>query len=247
MPLLWVEIVSAHDVVSAGLRAIIQAELGSHVFTTVGPVDGEPDLIFYDVIGLHEGDGSDLDHWVKETASTVIAVGRDLRPDLTSLAFERGAEAAIPVGVSAEELIETVQAAMAGSLEDAPAVTEATDGAQPGDDVGFSRREADIIRLITLGRTNQEIAETLFLSINSVKTYIRSAYRKIDATNRVQAVAWAVQHGFPLTDSTDSLTHRACRSGCSSPAPWSGRRACVAVSTPGTSAGPGSCGSTRCR
>jgi DNA-binding NarL/FixJ family response regulator len=203
MPLLWVEIVSAHDVVAAGLRSIIQADLSSHVFTTIGPVDGEPDLIFYDVIGLHEGDGSDLDYWVKETASTVIAVTRDLRPDLTSLAFDKGAEAAIPIGVTAEDLIEAVQAAMTGSVEDATAVTEATDATGPGSEAGFSNREADIIRLVTLGKTNQEICEALFLSINSVKTYIRSAYRKIGATNRVQAVAWAVQHGFPLPDPVD--------------------------------------------
>jgi len=203
MPLLWVEIISTHDVVSAGLRAIIQAELGSHVFTTVGPVDGEPDLIFYDVIGLHEGDGSDLDHWVKDTASTVIAVTRDLRPDLTALAFDKGAQAAIPIGVAAAELIDAVQAAMTGSVEDASAVTEVADATRPGQEVGLSQREADIIRLVTLGKANQEIAETLFLSINSVKTYIRSAYRKIGATNRVQAVAWAVQHGFPLTDAGD--------------------------------------------
>jgi DNA-binding NarL/FixJ family response regulator len=203
MPLLWVEIVSAHDVVAAGLQSIIQADLGSHVFTTAGPVDGEPDLVFYDVIGLHEGDGADLDYWVKDTASTVIAVTRDLRPDLTALAFDKGAEAAIPIGVTAEDLIEAVQAAMSGSVEDGSAVTEATDASGPGSEAGLSSREADILRLVTLGKTNQEIAASLFLSINSVKTYIRSAYRKIEATNRVQAVAWAVQHGFPLTGAAD--------------------------------------------
>jgi DNA-binding NarL/FixJ family response regulator len=204
MPLLWVEVVSAHDVVANGLRAIIQAELGSQVFTTVGPVDGEPDVVFYDVIGLHEGDGSDLDRWVKETASTVIAVTRDLRPDLTSLAFDKGVEAAIPIGVTADALVEAVQAAMTGSLEDASAVMAVTDVTNPAIEAGLTGREADIIRLVTLGTTNQEIAQTLFLSINSVKSYIRSAYRKIGVTNRVQAVAWAVQHGFPLLDPTDN-------------------------------------------
>jgi DNA-binding NarL/FixJ family response regulator len=203
MPLLWVEVVSTHDVVASGLQAIIQAELGAQVFTTVGPVDGEPDVVFYDVIGLHEGDGIDLDHWVKETASTVVAVTRDLRPDLTSLAFDKGVEAAIPIGVTAEDLIETVRAAMTGSLEEASVVMETTDATRLGSEAGLTDREADIIRLVTLGKTNQEIAQTLFLSINSVKTYIRSAYRKIDVTNRVQAVSWAVQHGFPLLDPTD--------------------------------------------
>ena len=197
MPLLWVEIVSAHDVVAAGLQAIIQAELGSQVFTTVGPVDGEPDVIFYDVIGLHEGDGSDLDHWVKETASTVIAVTRELRPDLGALAFEKGAEAAVSIGISAEDLIETVQAVMAGSLEDASAVTEAADSTYPGREAGLSQRESSVLGLVVRGLSNQEIAAELYLSINSVKTYIRSTYRKIDAVSRSQAAVWGIQHGFP--------------------------------------------------
>ena len=36
------------------------------------------------------------------------------------------------------------------------------------------------------------------VSVNSVKTYIRSAYRKIGVTTRPQAVSWCVRHGFPL-------------------------------------------------
>jgi hypothetical protein len=46
------------------------------------------------------------------------------------------------------------------------------------------------------GLSNQEIAEAIFLSINSVKTYIRTAYRKIGVTRRQLAVIWALQHGF---------------------------------------------------
>lgn len=48
------------------------------------------------------------------------------------------------------------------------------------------------------GYTNQEIAEKLHLSINSIKTYIRTTSRKIGATSRQQAVTWAIQHGFPI-------------------------------------------------
>jgi hypothetical protein len=46
------------------------------------------------------------------------------------------------------------------------------------------------------GLSNQEIAEAIFLSINSVKTYIRTAYREIGVTRRQLAVIWALQHGF---------------------------------------------------
>ncbi len=43
---------------------------------------------------------------------------------------------------------------------------------------------------------NIEIAGLMFLSINSIKTYIRSAYQKIGVSTRVQAVLWGVEHGF---------------------------------------------------
>ena len=53
-----------------------------------------------------------------------------------------------------------------------------------------------MLALITQGLSNQEIAERSYLSINSVKTYIRTAYRKIGVTRRSQAVVWGMQHGF---------------------------------------------------
>ena len=55
-----------------------------------------------------------------------------------------------------------------------------------------------MITLIAQGRTNREIAAELYLSPNSIKTYVRTAYRKIGATSRSQAVAWAIRNGFPV-------------------------------------------------
>jgi DNA-binding NarL/FixJ family response regulator len=66
----------------------------------------------------------------------------------------------------------------------------------PGRQQGLSSREAEIVALVTQGHGNAEIAERMCLSINSVKTYIRSAYRKMGVTNRAQAVLWGVDHGF---------------------------------------------------
>jgi NarL family two-component system response regulator LiaR len=50
--------------------------------------------------------------------------------------------------------------------------------------------------LITQGLSNKEIAQRAFLGINSVKTYVRTAYRKINVTSRAQAVLWGVENGF---------------------------------------------------
>jgi DNA-binding CsgD family transcriptional regulator len=69
-------------------------------------------------------------------------------------------------------------------------------GAYQGSLFGLSPRESNVLELVVLGHTNQQIADTLYLSINSVKTYIRSAYRKTGVSTRGQAVAWGIQHGF---------------------------------------------------
>ena len=61
-----------------------------------------------------------------------------------------------------------------------------------------------MLELVTLGMGNQEIADTLFLSINSVKTYIRTIYRKLSLASRPLALAWAIQHGFPAPEVPDA-------------------------------------------
>jgi DNA-binding NarL/FixJ family response regulator len=57
-------------------------------------------------------------------------------------------------------------------------------------------REAEVIALITQGMSNQDIAHTLALSTNTIKSYIRSAYRRMNVTSRSTAILWAVDHGF---------------------------------------------------
>jgi two-component system, NarL family, response regulator LiaR len=66
----------------------------------------------------------------------------------------------------------------------------------PGQGQGLSSRESEILALITQGLSNEEIAAATFLSINSIKTYIRSAYRTIGVRSRAQAVRHGVHHGF---------------------------------------------------
>ena len=61
---------------------------------------------------------------------------------------------------------------------------------------GLSVRETEILRYIASGYSNEALAAAMFLSVNTVKSHIRSAYRKVGAVSRSQAVGWAMRHGL---------------------------------------------------
>ncbi|MDP2774124.1 MAG: response regulator transcription factor, partial [Nocardioides sp.] len=96
-------------------------------------------------------------------------------------------------------IVSALERVMAGEAVVLSGDSETSVGAEgdwPGRAAGLSPREAEILALITQGLRNQEIADRAYLSINSVKTYIRSAYRKIGVERRAQAVLWGVKNGF---------------------------------------------------
>ena len=61
---------------------------------------------------------------------------------------------------------------------------------------GLTKREIEIMRLLTRGATNKEIAETLFITENTTKVHIKNILEKLQLRNRQQLVAFAVQHGL---------------------------------------------------
>ena len=69
-------------------------------------------------------------------------------------------------------------------------------GDWPGREEGLTAREAEVIALITQGYSNSDIAAMASLSINSVKSYIRSSYRKMGVASRTNAVLWGLDHGM---------------------------------------------------
>ena len=100
-------------------------------------------------------------------------------------------------------LVEAVRAAARGDALVSPAVTvrllrhmeETERGPAPGPAAAaLSERELDIVRLVAVGHTNQEICAGLFLSLSSVKTYLARIQAKIGARNRVEIAAWAWEH-----------------------------------------------------
>lgn len=109
-----------------------------------------------------------------------------------------GISAYVSKRLAASELVETLERIHAGDpvkLHDSghgPLVG----GDWPGREEGLTARESEVLSLITQGYSNNDIVETTMLSINSIKSYIRSAYRKINVTSRSRAILWGIDHGF---------------------------------------------------
>ncbi|HXH79274.1 helix-turn-helix transcriptional regulator [Nocardioides sp.] len=68
-------------------------------------------------------------------------------------------------------------------------------------DEGLTRRESEVLGLIVSAASNREVGNLLCLSPNSVKSYIRSIYRKIGVSSRSQAVLWGLEQGFGVEHS----------------------------------------------
>ncbi len=82
-------------------------------------------------------------------------------------------------------------------VSDPPRRTDGSTGLDwPGRAEGLTDRESEILALITQGKSNAEVAALTYLSPNTVKSYIRAIYRKINVDSRTQAVLWGVAHGF---------------------------------------------------
>ncbi|RYJ01536.1 MAG: response regulator transcription factor [Actinomycetales bacterium] len=180
-----VAIVSPQEVLVRGLTAMLAQHPGRSTVTDVG----QAQVVLYDALGVHDGNGTDLTRLVRPNGPVVVAISRDLRPDLRARALALGATSWVSMSVRAGELVDAVEAAVEG--RDLPGRVD-----RLGSDVSLTPREVEVLSLIAQGCSNLEVADRLYLSINSVKTYIRSAYAKIGATSRSRAVAWCLQNGF---------------------------------------------------
>ncbi len=162
------------------------------------PIASDVDVVLYDTFGQVQGDGYDLGDLLENADAKVVVFTWNLQPDLIERALAHGARGYLSKGLSGEEIVEALEAIHRGEVVTVPRPVdeEALAGNWPGREFGLTQRESEVLALITQGLTNQEIADRAYISINSVKTYVRTAYRKIGVTRRSQAVSWGIQHGF---------------------------------------------------
>jgi NarL family two-component system response regulator LiaR len=198
---LRVALMDDYAVVAAGLRALLEpyagrvqvVELDSQV-----PVESDIDVLLYDGFSRERVVGP-VREIVQSTPAPVVLFTWHLGDEMVAEALEHGMAGCVSKTATAEELVEALEQAHRGVVVVSPdpgAEAVPAAGEWPGRSHGLTARESEVMALIAQGLTNPEIAERAYISVNSVKTYIRSAYRRIGVERRAQAVLWATQNGF---------------------------------------------------
>jgi two-component system, NarL family, response regulator LiaR len=171
--------------------------------TTNPAMTHDPDVILYDTFGRVPDDDVKLRKVVKENSAKVVVYSWDDYPE--EAARRHGAAGYLHKSLGAQELVAGIVAIHDGEQPRPAGTTKTSEepvATWPGQALGLTQRESEMLTFITRGLTNEEIARRSFLSINTVKTYIRTAYRKIGVVRRSQAVAWGLRNGFESTDDT---------------------------------------------
>lgn len=189
-----------YEVVVAGLSRmlapyadrVVVVELNSQT-TTITPVD----VLLYDAFSRARVDEAVQSVLATTRARTVLYTW-NTEPHIVEDCLIQGMSAVVSKESDADELVRVLESVAAGREVESPAEVhgDVARGDWPGRAAGLSARESEVIALIAQGLSNQEIATRSFLSINSIKTYIRSSYRKIGVERRTQAVIWARSNGF---------------------------------------------------
>ena len=202
-----------HDLVRAGLRGMLEDEPGLAI---VGEArDGQeavdlcrregPDLVLMDV-QMPQMDGLVATRAIKEQCPTtsVIIVTMYESPDYLLEALKAGAAGYVLKNTRQEELVGAVRQVLGGeSLLNAELATrvlrrlasesQKQPSPPPEPLPPLTPREREVLQLLAEGRTNSEIASTLWISLSTVKAHVEHIIAKLKVSDRTQAAVRAVQ------------------------------------------------------
>ena len=203
MPPIRVALINDYEVVVKGLAAMLQGYRDAFeiVELDAGTTVAQPvDLALYDTFAATAGDGDDVLELIRDPrVGQVVVYAWDLSESVVASALANGAGGYVSKGLPAHDLVQAMVAIHAGRSRVHPVPSgslTAIVGNWPGREEGLSQRESEVLALITQGLSNTEIADRTRLSINSIKSYIRTCYRRIGVTNRSNAIIWGIDHGF---------------------------------------------------
>jgi len=200
---LTIALVDDYDIVVMGVAHILEKYRERVVIAeldTNQTVSDLVDIVLYDSFAQPESDHDEIRVLIRNPrARRVVVYTWNFHPDLIESARRQGVDGYLSKALPARDLVAALEAIHAGDIviSDPPFRARSIGGLNwPGRSEGLTDRESEILALITQGKSNAEVATLTYLSPNTVKSYIRTIYRKINVASRTQAVLWGVRHGF---------------------------------------------------
>ena len=193
-----------HAVVRTGLRMLLDAEPGFQVVAEAGTVDEArarrraSTLPPCSILDLHmPGDTSlsampELRRAAPDTAIVVLTMQKD--PAFAREAMAAGARGYVLKEAADTELVTAIRTVAGGGTYLQPELGRAAGGsAAPATTAALTRREIEVLRLVALGHTNAEIADSLYLSIRTVETHRSNIQSKLKLSRRADLVRYALE------------------------------------------------------
>lgn len=198
-----VALVNDYEVVVAGLAAMF-APFQDRIqvldaLTIDETIDDPVDVVLYDSFG-REGLGlaqlADLLARPEVTRVAVYSFACD--EDVVRRVLAAGASGYLskttPADVLADQIICLAKGdKVVADLGAPPRITRDRRG-WPGRELGLSERESEVVGLAAVGRRNSEIADSLYVSVDTVKTHLARSFRKLEVHNRTELAALVLRH-----------------------------------------------------
>ena len=191
----------------AMLREGLRRSLAHEGFEIVGEAaDGQeavtlaeqhrPELVLMDVT-MPVLDGLEATRRIRSSlpGTHVVMLTMHAEPKLAHDAIEAGAMGYLVKDCTTSDIVEAIDRAMRGETtfpSAMPAIPEPAEAGRPL----ITQRETEVLQLIADGRSTTEAAQQLYVSVKTVKNHLASAYTKLDAHDRTQAVLRAARLGL---------------------------------------------------
>jgi DNA-binding NarL/FixJ family response regulator len=202
-------VVDDHAVVRSGLRSLLDADPALEVVGEAG--DGreavfqnralKPDVIVMDVVMPGES-GIETTRLVlhERPEAKVLVLSMQDDPSYVREAFDAGASGYVLKEAADAEVVQAVREVAAGGRYVHPAlgarlITAEVEERNRLETDPLSEREREVLRLLALGHTNQEIAASLFISVRTAETHRAHIMQKLRLRTRAELVRYALEHG----------------------------------------------------